>query len=265
MALNKGTVTKDSEAEQSTLKTTSAEEVVETKEGTDLPFDGNAEQLAEDTEKSEPVTREKSPMVVENADSARETSLTSALVRPSQNETLKDLAESGFSDLEIGFGSFPLIRLVNEGYFEDTEEKELGKEFNCVILGFRAKYVLKNTKCDQKDEEVVYTYDMEVSAEEKIPLQDYIDGWESQGWGHEVKTYIEASVQIEGGDRDGEMVMLSIPPTARKRFSGYIFQMSAKTQAKPDSFVTKCLVGDKVKNVDHPFYPWRFEFVRSLG
>ena len=174
------------------------------------------------------------------------------------------LAEAGCRDLELSYNPFPLIKLENEGRFEDTEGKVLGEDFDCIIQTVRAKYLLKNTKCDKKDDAVAYSYDLKVESEGDRPLSEIIAEWSEQGWGYETKTYFEASALMVGGENDGNMVMLSIPPTSKARISGFFYQNALKHGLAQNQYVTKCKCGDKVKTAEHPFYPWNFEFVKAL-
>jgi len=253
MALRKGKTktnqeTIDSEV-QTVEKTSSVEDAAPFDTGTPADEEGHSAAEAPEVSKSVAVSRENGGAVVEH--------------RP-QTNVMSALAEDGFEGLELGFGSFPIIALKNEGVFEDTEGNEYDEEFDCIIQGTRTKYVIKNTRCDKKDETVVYSYDGKVDVNDN-PLQDIIEEWAEEGWGHETKAYLEATaILVDENGTESDMVLLSIPKTSTKRLSGYIAQNKFRRQLLPNQYVTKCEVGEKITNVDFPFYPWKFTFVRPL-
>lgn len=178
-----------------------------------------------------------------------------------QNTVMEELADDGYGGLELGFGSFPILKLENEGIFVDTEENEYGKSFKCIIFPTRSKYVVKNTKCEtSKQEEVVYSYDR-VTSTDGEPLQDIIEQWAEDGFGFEIKHYLEAPAQIMEGEFEGEMVMLSIPPASRNKLSGYFYKNRMRGYGSADSYITECECGKKVTSTDHDFYPWKFNYV----
>ena len=183
----------------------------------------------------------------------------------SGGQVLTEMEEAGFEGLELGFGSFPIIALKTDGEFVDTEETSYDEEFLCVVNSSRTKYVVKNTKTEKdKDEEVVYTYD-NVNDTNGVPLEETIADWAAEGWGYESKPYTEvfATLVDEEGE-PGNSVLLSIPKTSRTRFTGYVAQQRMRKGLMPNAYVTRCLVGAKIQNVDFPFYPWSFEFVGEL-
>lgn len=259
----------EQEAAQVAEKTETAEEAP--------PFEANAEQLAADQEadaKAEAAAKAALEGKAEQkasvpATTAQQTTAVSTK-EPPKSKVLDELADDGFEGLSLGFGSFPIVKLENEGIFADTDDKEIGKWFTGQVMGTKAKYVFKNAGCEKKDEEAVYSYDGVNDSNTGEPLQEKFDTWTSEGWRIEKKDYLEVTVQlidtdVNGDGRKGELVLASIPPTSRTRISGFFAQTAMKTRMKPNQYVTKFLVGDKVTKADNPFYPWHFEFVESLG
>jgi len=184
---------------------------------------------------------------------------------PSGGQMIAEMADAGFEGLELGFGSFPIIALKTDGEFVDTEETSYDEEFLCIVNSSRVKYVVKNTRTENaKDEELVYSYDNETDTN-GLPIQATIDEWAEQGWGYESKPYTEVfATLVDEEGNPGNSVLLSIPKTSRTRFSGYCAQQRMRKGLMPNAYVTRCLVGAKIQNVDFPFYPWSFEFVGEL-
>lgn len=275
MALKRGKVASKPEVTKEEVATDTAEEevVVSAAEDDSPPFETGepADAAAEVQEKSEPKeedTRKAPPTLGKTSDSkevAAAQQTTAMQSKPSGGPVMHELAEAGYEGLELGFGSFPIIALPSEGKFIDSEDTEYGDEFYCVIESSRPKYVLKNTECKDKDEETVYTYD-KVTSVDGTPLQDYIDEWKDNGWGFELKPYVEVfATLVEEDGSMGNSVFLSIPKTSRGRFSGYVSQNSMKRGLLPRDYVTRVYVGKKVTSVDYPFYPWAFEFYQELS
>ena len=188
---------------------------------------------------------------------ATQTQTTAVAPTTGSGGAVASLAEEGFEGVSVGFGTFPQVVLVNEGHFESSEGWDMGDGFDCLLMGSKVKYILKNTKCLQKDEDFAYSYD-KLNDVNGTPLQEYIDKWDTEGWGHEFKEYREVPAQVVGGDWDGELIVLSVPSSSIKRFNGHLVR--SKMRGKDVAEVlTRVCVGDKITNVDYPFYPWAFK------
>lgn len=172
---------------------------------------------------------------------------------------LGKLADEGFHGLTVGPGAFPQITLQNEGEFHSSEGWEMGTEFLCQVMGSREKYIVKNTKCEQRDEDFVYTYDQKTNVNSGEPIERTLKEWADNGWGYEVKPYLEVSAMLLDGDHEGELVLLSIPPSGISRFSGYCVRLEFKGK-NPADVVTRVFVGGKVDRGKgkQSFYPWAF-------
>ena len=55
---------------------------------------------------------------------------------------LRELEAQGFEGLDIGFGSFPMVRLQDQT-FSTNEGDTLGNTFLCIIHGSRTKWLYK--------------------------------------------------------------------------------------------------------------------------
>lgn len=179
----------------------------------------------------------------------------------------QEMADEGFEGLELDRFSFPQIKL-DDGQFlaGDEESDEMGKEFDCVILASKAKWVLHNTKCDDKDKETFFTYDKLTDANTGELLADVIADWKDAGWGHSFSQYLEAQSLVMSGTLEGTVAILSIPPTSRTGLSGKIrrAQMQLGIQSPKDMLIT-CTVGKKLTNKGGKTYnPWIFSVTREL-
>ena len=176
-----------------------------------------------------------------------------------------DMAESGFEGLTLGGLSFEQIRLPGEGQFLiGQDDEELGQEFDCVIQGTRSRYVVRQS--DDQDAEMFYSYDPEgkVNAE-GVDMSETLQEWADDGYEKPViKRYIEATavmVNAADPDREGMMVILSIPPASVQKFAGFIAQQQFMKKLQPSEFITRCVVGKKVKKDKNSFFPWAFKNV----
>lgn len=189
---------------------------------------------------------------------------TSAIASQGINQRLNTLAQDGMEGLEMGFGAFPTFILRSEGHIETSDGIMVGSHFDALVQSSRPKFIIKNTKCEKRDEDFVYTYDatwlnnadsMDTNGRS---IHAQIAAWKEKGWGYEAKKYLDVGVEVVGGDFDGQFVIVQVPPTSIARFSGYAFARNVK-QVK-----TRFAVGQKVTNVDYPFYPWAFSLSPAI-
>lgn len=176
---------------------------------------------------------------------------------------LATLANAGFEGLDLDFSSFTSI-VLNDGQFECSNGKTLPHEgFDCRITRTRKKYAFRSSHAEQKDVEVVYSYDMNDRNVPDSAVAKKIAEWREGGHDcKEVKEYIEVWAMMENDgtkdrEMDGELVMLSIPPTSKGRISGFLMTQQMK-QLLPSDFITRVYRGEKVTRVDFPYYPWAF-------
>ncbi len=185
-----------------------------------------------------------------------------------------ELEQEGFEGLEMGFGAFPTLVLTGEGRFQTGDRQDCGTEVVCTIETSKAKFIVKNTRADKRDEDFCYTYDANWATNKDAldtngnSVWARIDGWASKGWGYEGKKYIDLGVSITkdvvGASgavvlEAGTFVLAQIPKTSIGRFTGYAARMGAQ---RLRSVPTALKVGAKITNVDYPFYPWDFAQAR---
>lgn len=173
-----------------------------------------------------------------------------------------NMADEGFEGLNLGGLSFEQIRLPGEGQFLiGQEDEELGKEFDCVIQKTRSRYVVRQS--DDQDADMYYSYDPKgLTMADGEDASDKLAEWREEGYDEPIiKKYIEVmAIMIdEGGERDRMMVLLSIPPASVQKFSGFIAQQQLMKGKLPNQFITKCMVGKKVKTGNNTFFPWTFK------
>lgn len=173
------------------------------------------------------------------------------------------MADAGFEGLQLGGLSFEQIRLPAEGQFLiGQDDEELGQEFDCVIQGSRARYVVRQS--DDQDAEMFYSYDPKglVNAE-GTDMADTLQEWADDGYEKPViKKYLEVTavmVNATDPDREGMMVNLSIAPASVQKFSGFIAQQQFMKKQQPNEYITRCIVGKKVKKDKTSFFPWAFK------
>ena len=174
------------------------------------------------------------------------------------------MAEKGLSGLELGFGSFPIIRLMNDGEFADSDENEMGTSFTCKLINSKPSYLFKQK--NNSDSDVYYSYDA-------VNLTTTTDGgsstveelkieWKEDGWDLERKDYLECVVIMDDPDSEivDEMYILSIPPSSRRKLAGVIAGLEFKG-IDPSTVSFNCFVGKKRKSGTNTYYPWAFKAV----
>ena len=206
-----------------------------------------------------PVATEAAPTQMPATRAAGAVTMTSG-----DNKVQTQLEDDGFSGLDFGFGSFPMITLQNDGTFQSSEGGSLGTSFDVVLLGSVPKWIFKN---DQKGpaEDFFYTFDQVVSTGGE-QVAAILGEWDNKGYKYETKKYLDVQAQLVTDDEDnGSLVLLSIPPTSITKFSGYIATVRGRHQSRLDQCVTRVSLGEKVTKVKHPFHPWAFQFLSPLA
>ena len=217
----------------------------------DAPFEADATILAE-------------PTVLDNQQLAQP--VQSALTTPGATTAFEaDLAEDGYEGLELDRFSFDQIK-IDDGQFLTGEDTELGKSLTCVILATKAKWVLRNTKCDDSEQETHFSYDRVTDANTGEDLAAVIADWKDAGWGSKFSQYLEAQAAIQSGPLEDTIAVLSIPPTSRTRLSGKIRRAQMQLGIHlPSEVLLECRVGKKVQGKNNKTYnPWEFEVLRKL-
>ena len=197
------------------------------------------------------------------------------------NQVISQAADSGFEGLELGFGSFPMIKLENEGQFADSDENELGKHIRAVLQQSTPVYLYKQE--GNEDGPIAYSYDRNTltsykgsEGDEFKTVAEIKAAWEEEGYELEEKKYLEVVATIcedheefiEGDvpegleDIEGETVMLRLAPASLKAFSGKVATLQMRNlpiQGATMDF----LVGKKRKtNNGKVYFPWKFRLVK---
>lgn len=189
---------------------------------------------------------------------------------PNMHGRMDELEKEGFEGLELGFGAFPAIVLNSEGQMQTGDGKVIGDSFIGTVEASKEKFLVKNTKCEKRDEDFFYVFDKNWASNPKAldsqgrNAHEKVEEWAGKGWGYEVKKYLDvcviltASYATAGGEpilEEGDMVLAQIPKTSIARFSGYAARQGlAGLRSVPSKFS----VGQKITGVDYPYYPWDF-------
>lgn len=175
---------------------------------------------------------------------------------------IQGAADDGFEGLELGYFSFPTIKLPSEGRFESSTGLNLGEYFDVVVTGSKSRYLIKVSGALKTDKRIAFSMDKITTIDGKS-LEELKREWEADSL--DIKKYLDVPVRVvsckSAQELEGGMVMLSIPPSGVQRFSGYIAELSFLGKGKPDGVVTRCKVGPKITTDGNGFYPWLFEFI----
>lgn len=167
---------------------------------------------------------------------------------------LVQAAKAGYEGLEIGYGSFDILKLDGESFMlSDEVLKE--KTISMVITQCRAKYIIKEVA--ENTDNFIYSYD-QITDTKGIAVEVFKAKMHAAGCEIEIKKYLEAVAEIVDGPYDGEFVLLSIPPSSLKRFSGYTVKVMHKFGVNPDKVVTDVSVGKKIVKGKISWCPWKF-------
>ena len=184
-----------------------------------------------------------------NAPAVRPTNMVSQVT---QNDGFEDL------DGEIGFGSFPIVKLDKDKFEVDGESLD---EFDCVMLQARNKWIYKVKNGDEED--MFYSYDEQTDTSGRS-IQDRYSQWAAEGYDVtkvEIRKYLEVMVKMLSGKLADSLALLSVPPASVKRFGGYRAEVAMAHKRQLNSVITTCTKGTKVQiNPKISFYPWNFKF-----
>lgn len=182
-------------------------------------------------------------------------------------DTMNELADAGFADLEVNGMSFNRIKLNNGTFLYGSDQKNLGTEFKGVVMSTRAIYVIKAEDAD--DAPMFYSYSAKgATLSDGSPSDDTIAEWLEKGYAPNAKTglwhtqkYSEAMVTItesKDGIADGEVVICQIPPASLARFGGYAMLLKVREKCLPSEVETLFKVGPVVTKDRTSFTPWEF-------
>ena len=190
----------------------------------------------------------------------------SASVSSGLSGILADLTKSGFTGVGIEFGTFPLLSL-DKGDFK-VNEKDLGRiTFQCTPLASTPKYCYRNTGASQKEEDTVWSDTPDAHFDPESAVSKKIKEWSTKNWGWEQKEYLNVLAHVflmpNAPELENTWVMLSVPPTSKKAFSGAAIK--CKTHGyDPHECLFEVSVGDKIKGAQFDWNPWVFNVKGSL-
>jgi hypothetical protein len=218
----------------------------------------------EDVEEAEVIASETEEVEVSQSKEVSTEAHGGAMTRPSsgQNTMLASAEDVGFSGLKVEFGAFPILKMDKGSFMVDDDELD-EKEIDVVLIQSRPKYIYKEADVDNTDV-FTYSYDQKMTTSGES-LEDWIREQTAQGMKIEVKEYLEVVAEIVDGPEDyiGEIVLMSIPPTSKSRFSGYVIKLMRKTGRTPDKVVTRISVGKRLKKGSISWNPWKFQYVKN--
>ena len=197
-------------------------------------------------------------------------------------KVIADAEDEGFAGLEFGFGSFPMVKLVNEGIFEDSDEQPLGKHIRATLM--QSTPIWMYVQDGNDDGPVAYSYDQVTVQAFKgdddanfKTIAEVVDAWTNDGYETVEKKYLEVvatihedcSEYLEGEvpdallDLEGQTVMFRLAPASLKAFSGCMGTL--KMQGKPMAgALMDFKVGPKRKSGNgKSYFPWKFLLVRQ--
>lgn len=163
-------------------------------------------------------------------------------------------------DADIGFGSFPIIKL--DGNVLSCESGEFD---HLVVRAIRAqsKYLIKARTSNEDGVPFVYSYDNVIGLDGRS-ISDHCREWVEDGEmqaGSDpvISEYRELIVEVVSGadELTGEIVILNVSPGSRARLAGY--NASLKLRGKDITQVhTLVKAGPKLSKGKNSWYPWSF-------
>ena len=274
------------EAEQTTKVETVTEEVQDEVEAEEVQTEVTEEVQAEQSEISGELVEDDKPA---QASTQVATASQSTQIAASGNKAMvgikkviADAEDEGFAGLEFGFGSFPMVKLVNEGIFEDSDEQPLGKHIRATLM--QSTPIWMYVQDGNDDGPVAYSYDQVTVQAFKgdddanfKTIAEVVDAWTNDGYETVEKKYLEvvatihedSSEYLEGEvpdallDLEGQTVMFRLAPASLKAFSGCMGTL--KMQGKPMAgALMDFKVGPKRKSGNgKSYFPWKFLLVRQ--
>ena len=169
------------------------------------------------------------------------------------------LAEQGFTDVQIGFGSFPTI-VLKDGTFTTTDHPRFGTEFEFKFLAERPNYLFKGdvTAIDRsKPEELHYSVDGITTTDGQL-IADIQKDWYDRGVPHDRTSYKLLLVDVLDTDLAGEVCEIQIPPLSQPIWNGFI-SLLARRGVRVADVVIQAFVGAEVGSGKKAFNPIRFK------
>lgn len=178
---------------------------------------------------------------------------------------------------ELGFGSFPQIKLDKDKFIAGNDQKNEMEEFDFRPMTSKARWIYKAQK-DSKD--FFFSYD-QVQANDGTAVSQKLADWRAGGFMNpEIRKYQEVyGYIVSDGEYKDRMVILSVPPASAPRFAAYIAELSLKrydgqpvddnnkpVPLNPSETICHITKGAKITTKDgNTFYPWEFKFLKRLA
>ena len=132
--------------------------------------------------------------------------------------------QNQFDPTSLDYDTFPRITVGLDG-FSDTDSKEYGKEIVLQILSWNEHYSVSpgGAVNPETTKLLKYSLDGKTIDETGQPVAEYlaflrdVEGYPEAS----VKKYISLYGTVEGGDYDGHMVSVQIPPRSVPKFQGH--------------------------------------------
>lgn len=224
-------------------------------------------EVSDDVQVSEDQIAEKSANPQAASPAVSSPSSSKELANPSLkgDEFSARMRDQGYAGMELGFGSFPIIKLANEGSFIDSDENEIGKSFECQLLQTRPSYLYKQQ--DNNDSPVAYSYDginlTSVTDQGSSTVEELKAEWSLDGWTLERKEYLEGVVVMKGDSEFAdEMFLISVAPNSRRKLAGVLAGAEFRGE-NPKDLALVCSVGAKRKHGSNTYFPWAFKIRRD--
>lgn len=158
----------------------------------------------------------------------------------------------------IKYGTFPQVKL-------DKDKLVVGEEGEHDVLYFNPLMAQKRWIYKSKDAEAIFfSYNQQMATDGRT-VDDHIREWKANGDSlAEVREYMEVIGRAYGGEFDGRMLILSIPPTSTGRLTGIQMELALEMDSKGvprelDSVILKITAGAKITTAKKKTYhPWSF-------
>lgn len=187
----------------------------------------------------------------------------------------EELENSGYAT-DVAFGTFPQFVLNNLGLFEckDWSDRPLAEltALHVIVVQVRRKWLYREKK--EKGARVRYSYDTlpfpknpDAADAAGNPISAFTAMLEGEGAEWESKMYYEALAVVTGGEGNGwqdhveEMILISMSPTSKGKWSGYTIQTKFMKKLMPHQIVTRITRGPMMTVKDQNFYPLAFKYL----
>lgn len=174
------------------------------------------------------------------------------------------LAALGIEDIELDFSSFPTV-VLNSGKFEKNKaEFEGGDEFEFVYMKKYKTYLITASKGrDDENPILIYSADGKTANKDGRTIDEWRADWDADSEITNVgplNEYVIVMAKQVGGDDDGSIIQLQLPPTSIHPFNGYLVTL-AMARKNPMGVVTRASIGDKLGKGTRTWNPWAFKCV----